>query len=167
MGVFTTLLPFVGTLTLLPFVDTLTLLPFVATLTLLPFVATLTLLPFVATLTLLPFVATLTLLPFVATLTLLPFVPTLTMVPFVATLTLLNLKLILLKYCSCSSSLFSRLFISSYWCTTRPTCIIDRNGSVMVGMVALSAVNREFEPGRVNPNSIYLVFVASPLSTWH
>ena len=35
----------------------------------------------------------------------------------------------------------------------------------MVNVLASSVVFREFEPGRVKPKTIKLVFVASPLST--
>ena len=37
----------------------------------------------------------------------------------------------------------------------------------MVSVLALSVVDREFEPRRVKPKTIKLVFVASPLSTQH
>ena len=37
----------------------------------------------------------------------------------------------------------------------------------MVSVLASSVVDREFEPRRVKPNTIKLVFVASPLSTQH
>ena len=40
-------------------------------------------------------------------------------------------------------------------------------GGVMVSVLALSAVDRGFEPDRVKPKTIILVFVASPLSTHH
>jgi hypothetical protein len=37
----------------------------------------------------------------------------------------------------------------------------------MVSMLASSAVDRGFDPGRIKPKTIKLVFVASPLSTQH
>ena len=42
---------------------------------------------------------------------------------------------------------------------------LNRIGGVMVSVLASSAVDRGFEPGRVKPKTIKLVFVASPLST--
>ena len=38
-------------------------------------------------------------------------------------------------------------------------------GGVMVSVLASSAVDRGFEPGRVKPKTMKLVFVASPLRT--
>jgi hypothetical protein len=38
---------------------------------------------------------------------------------------------------------------------------------VVVSVLALSAVDRGFEPSRVQPKTIKLVFVASPLSMQH
>ena len=40
-------------------------------------------------------------------------------------------------------------------------------GSVMVSLLASSAVDCEFLPDRVKPKTIKLVFVASPLNTQH
>ena len=40
-------------------------------------------------------------------------------------------------------------------------------GGVMVSVIASSTVDRGFEPTRVRPKTIKLVFVASPLSTQH
>ena len=40
-------------------------------------------------------------------------------------------------------------------------------GGVMVGVLASGAVDRGFEPGRVKPRTIKLVFVASSLRTQH
>ena len=37
----------------------------------------------------------------------------------------------------------------------------------MVSVLASSVVDRGFEPGRIKPKTIQLVFVASPLSTQH
>ena len=37
----------------------------------------------------------------------------------------------------------------------------------MVDVLASGAVDRGFEPGRVKPRTIKLVFVASPLNTQH
>jgi hypothetical protein len=37
----------------------------------------------------------------------------------------------------------------------------------MVRVLSTSAVDRGFDPGRVKPRTIKLVFVASPLSTQH
>jgi hypothetical protein len=42
---------------------------------------------------------------------------------------------------------------------------INRIGGAMVSVLAKSAVDREFEPDRVKPKTIKLVFVASPLGT--
>ena len=44
---------------------------------------------------------------------------------------------------------------------------LNRIGGVMVSVLASSAVDRGFEPDRVKPKTIKLVFVASPLSTQH
>jgi hypothetical protein len=44
---------------------------------------------------------------------------------------------------------------------------INRISGVMVNVLALSAVDRGFEPDRVKPKTIKLVFVASPLSMQH
>ena len=40
-------------------------------------------------------------------------------------------------------------------------------GGVMVSLLASSSVDRGFEPGRVKPKTIKLIFVASPLSAQH
>ena len=42
---------------------------------------------------------------------------------------------------------------------------LNRIGGVMVSVLASSAVDCGFEPDRVKPKTIKLVFVASPLST--
>jgi hypothetical protein len=42
---------------------------------------------------------------------------------------------------------------------------MNRIVSLIVSVLASSAVNREFDPDRFKPNTIKLVFVASPLST--
>ena len=44
---------------------------------------------------------------------------------------------------------------------------LNRIGGVMVSVLASSAVDCGFEPDRVKPKTIKLVFVASPLSTQH
>ena len=43
----------------------------------------------------------------------------------------------------------------------------DSIGGVMVSVLASSAVDRGFDPRRVKPKTITMVFVASPLSTQH
>ena len=43
----------------------------------------------------------------------------------------------------------------------------NRTSGVMVSVLASRAVDRGFEPGPIKPNTIKLVFVASPLSTQH
>jgi hypothetical protein len=45
--------------------------------------------------------------------------------------------------------------------------MLYQNGGVMVSVLASSAVECGFEPDRVKPKTIKLVFVASPLSTQH
>ena len=45
--------------------------------------------------------------------------------------------------------------------------LFNRIGGVIVSMLASNAVDRGFEPDRVKPKTIKLVFVASPLSTQH
>jgi hypothetical protein len=45
--------------------------------------------------------------------------------------------------------------------------IYNRIGGVIVSLLATSAVDRGFEPGRVKPKTMKLVFVTSPLSTQH
>jgi hypothetical protein len=44
---------------------------------------------------------------------------------------------------------------------------MNRIGGVMVSMLTSSAVGRGFEPGRIIPKTIKLVFVVSPLSMHH
>ena len=44
---------------------------------------------------------------------------------------------------------------------------INRIDGVMVSMLASSEVDRGFDPGRVKPKTIKMVFVASLLSTQH
>ena len=48
------------------------------------------------------------------------------------------------------------------------TSIVDNPmGGVQVSVVASSAVDRVFEPGRLKPKTVKLVFAASPLSKQH
>ena len=47
------------------------------------------------------------------------------------------------------------------------TLVISRIGGVIVSVLASSAVYRGFEPDRVKPKTIKLVFVAPLLSTQH
>jgi hypothetical protein len=42
---------------------------------------------------------------------------------------------------------------------------MNRIGDVMVIVLAVSVIDRWFEPGRVKPKTIKLVYVVSPLST--
>jgi hypothetical protein len=44
---------------------------------------------------------------------------------------------------------------------------VNHIGSVMVSVLASSAVDRGFDPDQVKPKTIKLVFVASPLSMQH
>ena len=48
-----------------------------------------------------------------------------------------------------------------------PSWQVNRIDGVMVSVLPLSAVDRRFEPGRVKPKTLKLVFVASTLSTQH
>ena len=44
---------------------------------------------------------------------------------------------------------------------------LDRLGGVMVSVLVLSAEGRGFDPGRVKPKTLKLVYAASPLSPQH